>query len=410
MRTHVIAGLATVLTAVALLLVPAAAAQVGAGFTETDTDSWEGTYVSFSFDKETGAISSYTLSDGTEGGESVTVFTSITFEKWAAQIDQVQTIDPLIFSAGAVWAAIGDLATIRAIDNPVGNLAIANVGRLAAPGNFNGEVGTIGDMNLPTEFLDATNTVTFTVGSTLTAELVEAEAAEGARVNITGDDFRGFLFVSNGTLSVSGSDIIVGLEGPHAIFFHGLPLFGMTSEDAAFEEDMGDAAARGDVGARASVTVDDSVVDVVVSPFRMSFRVSVSAATPGRQVSLEISSSESAGTIVVVDLPDEALDVNQEIRVTLDGQEVNQAASVDLVVEAKSQGQANPLVNLQRTSDGLTLSLWVPGFSTKTLTVETVGVAGDGTLAGVPFLWIVAGIAVVIVLLGIAAAVKRRRR
>lgn len=75
---------------------------------------------------------------------------------------------------------------------------------------------------------------------------------------------------------------------------------------------------------------------------------------------------------------------------------------------AKAQGQANPTVHPVRTADSLSLSIWVPGFRTRTLTVEAVVFPG-GAIAGVPVLYLVAGIAVVIVLPGVAVALKRRK-
>lgn len=368
-----------------------------------------GTFVSFTFDESTGTITGYTLSSGEADGESVTIFTQVTIENFTAEVlPGMPALETQIFAAGAVWAAIGANATVSAIDNPVGNLGIANIGLMGAPMGFDGDIGAIGGMDLTEQFLESRNTVTFTLASGLQATFEGPEPQVGGGfVNITGPDFRGFIFVSAGSLSVNGDTIIAKLEGPEAVFFHALPLFGMEQAEMEFEDELAEAAARGDVGARIDI---DAQGRALKSPFRTSFQLSVQAALKNR-VTLEISSEDPEGTIIVLDVSGDLVDLDKEIRVLLDDAEVEHVASLELLIEAKSQGVAQPKVYLLKTTDELKLSIYVPGFSTKTLTVEAVEAppeAEEDVLA-TSTIWIVVGIAAVIIVVGAVVALRRRK-
>jgi hypothetical protein len=129
-------------------------------------------------------------------------------------------------------------------------------------------------------------------------------------------------------------------------------------------------------------------------------------------VSLELESTQPEGTIVVLEISSGLMELDKEIKVVLDGTEVEQATSLELLIDAKSQGLAQPKVYLVKTEDSLKLSIYVPGFSTKTLTVEAVAAPEgptEGDLLASSTIWIVVGIAAVIVIVGAFAAIRRRK-
>jgi hypothetical protein len=408
MRTAI--GILAALVTALLLLSSAGVAHMATGGFAYDgtTGQATGTFVSFAFDEETGTITDYTLTAGTVGSQEVTVFAQIALERFADGTLDPALLETQVLVAGATWTALGAWATVRAVDNPVGNLAVANVGLLAAPGDFQGDVGEIGDMPMTGQFLEAQNTVTFALGAGLEARFEGARPeGGGGYVALTGDAFRGFLFATNGTFDLPDpTTVVVALEGPQAVFFHALPLFGMEPEEATFEQTMAEAMARGDVGMQ--IEIGDGG-ETVRSAFRTSFRMSLREATANR-VSLDLTSSQTDGTIVVLAVSGDVIDLTKEIRVSLDGTDVTRVTSLELLVDAKSQGLADPQVYLLKTADGLTLSVYVPHFSTRTLTIETVLAApGAGDLLTSPTLWIVAGVAAAVVAVAALAALRRRK-
>ncbi|MFQ5837250.1 MAG: hypothetical protein ACE5HJ_00530 [Thermoplasmata archaeon] len=411
MREAIIGTLAA-LVATLLVASSASAMHMGmtTGFTVEDS-AVSGTFVSFEFDETSGTISNYALSSGDDGGTTVTVFTSVTIENFSTEFAPMDGAQ--IYAMGAMFTALGAYASVRAIDNPAGNLAIANVGLLGGGTDFDGDVGGIGDMQMMEQYVDAQNTVEFTLDPALEATFEGGQPGTGGGfVNITGDNFRGFIFVSGGSIEVVNDVITVKLKGPQATFFHGLPLLGMIAAEEMFESEMAESAAEGHVGARIELGLETSgQVRMVTTPFRTSFQVSVQTAMQNK-VSLDLTSSQPEGAIVVVVIGNDLIELDKEIRVLLDGNGVEQAASLELLVQAKSQGTAQPMVYLLKTSDSLKLSIYVPGFSTKTLTVETVepapGETTIGDLLSGSALWIVVGIAAVIIILGAIAAVRRR--
>ncbi len=402
------------LMAVMLLLASASVAQVSAtGFEYDDqTGLVSGEFVSFVFQEDTmtgaATLSDYSLGDGLGDGETVKVFDVITIENFSGTaIFGQQILDTQVVTVGAVWAAIGANASVKALDNPVGNLAIANVGLSGAPPGYQGDIGQIGDFSLAQQFLDAQNTITFQVNTDMQVSWTGEVGTRGGYVNITGVDFRGFIFVSNGTVDIDGNTVTVVLKGPQATFFHGLPLFGMGADEMEFESEVAEATARTDVGARIDIGPGG---EVVKSAFRTSFQLTPLVVEQNR-VSLQLESSMTEGAIIVVYISGQVIDLSREIAVKLEGQEVGRATSLEVLIDTKSMGEATPKVYLVKTTDELMLSIYVPHFSERTLTVEALEPAGLalGDFLSNPTFWIVVGIASAIIIMGAIAAARRRK-
>jgi HSP20 family molecular chaperone IbpA len=186
----------------------------------------------------------------------------------------------------------------------------------------------------------------------------------------------------------------------------------MSEDEAMFERQMAEAAAEGHVGARIEMGLEaPGQVRLTKTPFRTSFKVRVQAAVMN-SISLELESNQPEGTIVVLEIGTDLMELDKEIRVVLDGTEVDQTTSLELLIDAKSQGLAQPKVYLVKTEDSLKLSIYVPGFSIKTLTVEAVEAPegpAEGDLFASSTIWIVVGIAAVIIIVGAIAAIRRRK-
>ncbi len=396
-------GLIAALMAVLLLAAGTATAHMGRakGFTEENTII-KGTFVSFEFNKTTGNITNYTLTAGEKGPRSVRVFTTVTIENFSTpEMGEAQTR-----TMGAVFKAFAGNASIKAIDNPVGHLNVANKGFVVMDDISAVEVSR----PLPAPNQEARNTINFTLDPSLNAGIKEVRPDGSVAINITGEQFRGFLIVSAGSVEIAGDLITVKLVGPESVHFHGLPLFSMAPSEAAFEERMAEQAVRGRLAARIELRPEAAgQVQMVDASFRRSFQVTMQAAVENK-LSLQLTSDEAQGAIVVLEISGELIQLDRQLRVYLDGKQVVQSPSLDLVIEAISQGNAQPAVYLLKTPESLKLSVYIPHFSTRTLTVEAVSgeFLGAGLLTNSTF-WVLLGAVAAIGTVGVVAAVRRRQ-
>lgn len=406
-RSTGLSTLVTLLTGL-LLAAPAGVATEGTGFAyDPDTGQVVGEFVSFRFDNVTGTITDYTVrAEEAEGG--VTVFGEVTIESFS---EDGRAGTPLSFlptlETGDVFRALGDHAAIWAMDRSGGPLAIANLGRLAAI-DFPVEVGTVEGMERLLPFPEANNTVTYILGPDLAATLETAESAEGDFVNISGEGFRGYLFAAGGYLSIEASSVVAKLQGPSATFFLGWPL-GDRLEDPTLELELARGAAEGHIGARLDVGPEHPEgARLILTAFRAGFQARLQSALKDRVV-LDIESSEAEGTLVVVEIHEDLLDLQREIRITLDGEVLSQAAGLEDLIAAKNAGVSVASVYLRETPDSLLLVVYVPHFSTRTLAVETIAPAtGPGELLAQSASLIATAAAVTLVLIAAIIALRRR--
>ncbi len=372
-----------------LLLAAGTTAQMGKnkGFTEED-HIFIGTFVSFEFNSTSGNITDYTLTAGEKGPRSVRVFEKVTIENFSTpEMGEAQ-----IRTVGAVFKAVAANASIKAIDSPVGHLKVANRGLATDDGVL----------------AEARNTVNFTLDPSLTAT-VKSGTPEGPWViNITGENFRSFLIISAGSVEIQDSVISVKLVGPQSVHFHGLPLFSMAAGEAAFREKLVDQAALGTVATMVELRPEaEGKVEIVEASFRGDLQVTIQAALENR-LSLQLISSDPRGAILALEISGELIRLDREIRVQLDGKEVWQAPALDHVVEAAALGKAQPAAYLLKTGESLKLSVYIPHFSTRTLTVEAVYTeSGWAAFLLRPVFWILLGV-VAAMGVGVLAVLRKR--
>lgn len=407
MRTLRSAPLVGLLTAF-LLAAPLGAALEGAGFVyDPETGEVVGEFVSFYFDNATGTITDYTAR-GSESAEGIVVFRQVTIENFT----EARTVAPWLpflpaLETTAVFSAVGDHATIWAVDRPMGPLSIANVGLLAAI-DFRTEIGRIEEKGLPLPFLEANNTVTYTLGPNLEATLEPAETGGPDFVQITGEAFRGYLFTTGGHLAIQEDTVIAKLEGAEATFFLGMPEGADRLEESSLELDLALRAAEGHIGARLDLARERlEGGQLLLTAFRTDFQARLRSVL-GDRIVLDLESSVTAGTLVVVEIQEPLLDLQRDVRVLLDDAVLSRTASLEELIAAKIAGESDASVYLERTAASLLLVVYVPHFSTRTLVVETVSTAGPGGLPALNASLLAVTAAAAIILVAALVALRRR--
>lgn len=299
------------------------------GFT-TDGDLVQGRYVSFSFDED-GRVTGYSVAP--EGRQQSTVFSTITVRPYEAASGGprpgVSLPNPILVGPNFVHRA--ELGMTHAVDSPRGPLML----RAAED-----------------------KTVDFTLDDGYSATVRDGD---DNCVDVTGNRSLGICIHGGGQIQVTGSVVRAEMTRGSQLMVVNFP-----------SDPAGSAITRGitdgAVGAEVVVGANGSAARQVQYGPGLGID---SRSLPGG-VQLTVDRDVDAGTCVLVEVPKERLETSrlEEIRVSLDGEELPRATNLQALLDRCGQADGGSYVGIAGEDPQLMIS--VPHFSERQITVQNV--------------------------------------
>jgi hypothetical protein len=335
---------------------------------EYDNGTVTGFFFKFNFNESTGTITNYSVR---YGNEMLRVFDNIEVSDFTAENVKV---------VGSIFVASDETHRIIAHNNPTALLHIMT--------NSSAEISIAIPEDFKIEQINSNNTCLDTI------------------YRITKDDFVGAIGISNGAASFEeneeGTYLHVSGNDTH-LFFRMRPYFQETG--LSMHAHLMNAVIEGRICAEIRVMVHngDAIYDAQIYDHRYTLRI-VSAVQ--NRVTLQVASEQHEGRLFLFVLDNDTINVSNQLRVKLDGNDVGRANSMSEILNATGTSTSDARY-YGFEIDGLQyLLVYVPHFSEHTIEISSLSAS-----SGIPLTWIaVAVIGIGAVVIAAAVLVKGGRK
>ncbi len=324
-----------------------------------DDGAAEGHFVEFSHNETTGQLSNYSVRTGEEYTD---VFRTVYMEDFAPDDMRV---------AGSVFAQWNNSDRMMVHNNPTSAIKVSS---------------------------ENTANVSFMLADGIEAD--EMENGDRQAVHLTGGNVSSMIVVGNGSITLDNvtDDVYVNVTADDGeLFFRTMPYFA----DADTAEMISDAISDGKISNEMAVLSRDGDAVSVENSYVRGYGMEMSEVRDDG-MELDLSSDKPDGKVMIVTFDDETLDASQELSVTLNDQVVNEGELSD-VLAATGTESGDGMYALIEEDGTYHLAVYVPHFSTQTLSVESVEAAVDEICSSVCAMAVLALLALPLILM-------RRRR
>ena len=322
------------------------------GMFDYDDGVAEGHFVKFSYNETTGELTNYSVRTGEEYDK---VFQSVIMNAFAP--DDYR-------AAGSVFNQWNDTHRMVVHNNPTAMI--------------NGHSNT-------------TSTVaSFLLNDSMEVEEIDMDAGDRKAVRIHADGLNASISVANGTIDIDNStdDVYVNVTANEGmLLFRMMPFFAGDEVGPMLSQ----AVNEGKVSNELAVLARDGntlSVENVYDP-----RYSMEMVEAGKdKISLELSSEDPEGRVMIIVFDDETLNTTPGISVKLNDEEITEA-DIEDVLASTGNATTDSVYALIEENGTQYLVAYIPHFSTQTLDIETVSVDEDDD----GYLMLVAVAAIVVV-------------
>lgn len=327
-----------------------------------------GDFIRFELNETTGTITNYTL---IAGDHEIVMFDSVSV---------AGLLPEEITSQGSVMLINGGAIQIIIHDNPTCMIHIIANGTLAAA-----------------SFVASEN-----------VHVTEGVIGDREYVNINGTGVDAVLATDNGTISVDEMEgrtfLNATFEDDH-LMFRALPTF--TNRNMESEQTLMNAFMHSRLAGEISILVRNDTAMFNTMEYQYQFRIQLMEAQQNR-IMLQVSSDDHEGRLVVMTMDKETLQLqNRELVVKMDGTAIREGSLSD-VLNANGQQGENATFYMLTQGDISQVLVYIPSFSTHSLSAESVAADADANVLGQT------GLIALIVILGVIGVIaifiiKRRR-
>jgi hypothetical protein len=292
-----------------------------------------GTFVSFTYDNDTGAIVNFSLK--TASG-LIEVFTSVTVDGLAGGN---------VSSMGSLLVITGNEVQVIVHDNPTAMIHIVTNTTIA--------------------------NITYVLGNGLEVVGFESSLTNcslGSRALVSDGNISGVIACGNGTMTYGNdSGNWVKVQGETELSMSRFaPAFKFG--DRMRDDEVLDAISHNRLGAEISMVCGDNGVSYDTMEYHPDMSLSMVQGRKGF-VQLEISSDVHTGRAVMINLDSQSM--AGEMKILLDGKQVRMANSTAEVLYASGQGSSDACYYVTEQDSTSSVVLYVPSFSTHSIVIES---------------------------------------
>jgi hypothetical protein len=292
-----------------------------------------GSFVSFTFDNETGALENFSLR--TASG-LIEVFASVTVDGLSGGN---------VTSFGSLLIITGNEVQVIVHDNPTGMIHVVTNTSIS---------------NITYHLADGFQVVGF--------ESALNNCSLGSRALINNGRVTGIIASGNGTMTYGNdSGYWVNVQGETELAMSRFaPAFKLG--DHMHDEEVMDAISHNRLGAEMSMICGDNGVSYDTMEYHPDMSLSLVQGKKGH-VELQVTSSVHTGRAVLINLDSQSME--GDMRVLLDGKQVRLANSTAEVLYASGQGSSDACYYVTEQDNASSVVLYVPSFSTHSIVIES---------------------------------------
>lgn len=329
--------------------------------------SIEGYFIAFEFNESDGTITNYSVRNGISS--MLQVFDEVNIQNFSSGNVKV---------VGSIFMANDELHRIIAHNNPTAMLHI---------------------------LVNGSGNISMALAKDLDVEQVNCDdSCLDATYKISTESFSAIIGVANGTVELAeinnATHMMISGFDMH-VFFRMRPYFQQTG--LALHEKIMNAIMHGRISAEMRVMMHngDAVYDAQVYDHRYTMRL-VSAEE--NRLRIQVSSENHEGRLFLFAIDNETATTTNQIRVTLDNNEMTRAGNLDDILDKTGSADSDASY-YHLEADGVQyLLVYVPHFSEHTIDIAFL------PSAPIPYAWIVAGLVGVGIVIGAAVALSKKGR
>jgi len=306
------------------------------GFNQTGP-LFEGRFLSFLVNETSGSLTNYTVA--TSGGS----------EMLFAGIGLKDFVPGNVSTMGSLFVEEDSSVSIVVHDNPVALLHVSSNRSMEG--------------------------VNFTLGPGMSAVILPRSGNDTntSFALVSGTGVQGVLTAKNGTLLSESSAVgsVTILANASDVMFRMKPA--LARGHMALDDAVQNAITNGQVAGEFSLTVRNGSAMYDLMQYRMGFGLKVQQAEENH-LRLEVSSSEHAGKVVIVNLDQGTFDTRtgNDMIITLDGNGIRQTQNPLDVLSASGSQDSEAVYCITNTDHGSQMLVYIPSFSTHVLDLSSV--------------------------------------